>query len=116
MDEIVLEIYEQDQPMWLKFRAGDLDFARREVDWMRPAAELQRWLRAMIFPPMQHPVTQRKGEPLEIHRVGAVGPAVEAPPGCVVEVSEAGAWVACGEGSLLLREPADALRVGDRLE
>ncbi len=25
IDELVMEIYEQDQPMWLKFRAGDLD-------------------------------------------------------------------------------------------
>lgn len=25
IDEVVMEIYEQDQPMWLKFRAGDLD-------------------------------------------------------------------------------------------
>jgi methionyl-tRNA formyltransferase len=110
-------------------RAGDFDFAKREVDWARPAAELQRWLRAMIFPPFQHPETRASGRRLALTRVGgAAAPAEGAQPGCVVELSPSGARVACGDGSLWLRGLADperpalasealfaALRAGDRL-
>ena len=33
LDRIVFEIYEQDQPMWLKFRAGDLDIGQAPAEY-----------------------------------------------------------------------------------
>ena len=33
LDRIVLEIYQQDQPMWLKFRAGDLDVVQVPAEY-----------------------------------------------------------------------------------
>jgi len=100
-------------------RAGDFDFSQRCVDWSRPAAELQRWLRAMIFPPRQRPETRLGERGLTIERVGGeLGARAEAPPGTVLELSPEGARVACGAGSVLLRalsEPFSELCVGDRL-
>ena len=109
----------QDAAAAVYHRSGDFDFSQRSVDWSRPAAKLQRWLRAMIFPPRQHPETRLRGDTLEIRRVGpALAPAAEGPPGAVLELCSEGARVACGEGSVLLRElskPLDTLRAGDRL-
>jgi methionyl-tRNA formyltransferase len=100
-------------------RAGDFDFSRRGVDWSRPAVELQRWLRAMIFPPRQHPELRHGERILGVIRVGGeLGPPSEAPHGTVLELSSSGARVACGGGSILLRElsePLGTLREGDRL-
>jgi methionyl-tRNA formyltransferase len=109
-------------------RAGDFDFGSRRVDWSRPAGELQRWLRAMIFPPLQQPETRLGGRALRLTRVGALAEASLAPPGSVVEVSAAGARVACGDATLWIRGLADVerpelppeaavatLRVGERL-
>jgi methionyl-tRNA formyltransferase len=110
-------------------RAGDIDFRQRAVDWTRPAAELQRWLRAMIFPPLQLPETRWGGRKLVVTRVGGgVAPAADATPGGVVEVSPRGVRVACGDATLWIRGLADperpdlapqalaaSLRVGERL-
>jgi methionyl-tRNA formyltransferase len=109
-------------------RAGDFDFSRRGIDWSRPAAELQRWLRAMIFPPHQHPELSQDGRRLAVTRVGGELGARGGPSGSVLEVSSQGARVACGDGSLWIRGLADperpqlsseallaALRPGDRL-
>src|SRR5262249_5030407 len=66
-------------------RSGDLDFSRRRVDFAREAGELQRWLRAWIFPPFQLPETGLGGRRLAIARVGAdVGEARGAVPGTVL--------------------------------
>ena len=100
-------------------RMGDFSFSDRRVDWSRPAQELLRWIRAMIFPPMQLPETHLGGRSVEIRRVaGEVGARTVAPPGTVLAVADEGLRVACGDGSLLLRElsvPLDAVRAGDRL-
>jgi methionyl-tRNA formyltransferase len=110
-------------------RAGDFDFSRRRVDWSRPAAELQRWLRAMIFPPLQHPETTAAGRLLVITRVaGSPGPAASAPPGTVVGGSSDGLEVATADGTVRIRAMQDpaapdrtsadvmqAIAVGDRL-
>lgn len=107
-------------------RAGDIDFSQRRTDWRRPAPELQRWLRAMIFPPFQHPETRWRGRDLRIERVAAgVGAAVDAEPGRVVSRSGASVEVAAGGGTIRILSLGDdgsgsaplpeSLRVGDRL-
>jgi methionyl-tRNA formyltransferase len=110
-------------------RAGEFDFSRRQIDWGRPAVELQRWIRAMIFPPMQYPEARREGRPLCVSRVGgAVGPPVDAAAGEVVGKSAQGLDVAAAGGQIRIGamiDPADpaaasaeilaAIRVGDRL-
>lgn len=89
-------------------RSGDLDFSQRRVDFAREAQELQRWLRAMIFPPFQRPETGSAGRVLSIGRIGGqLGPAAGAAPGTVL-ASEAGALtVAARGGSLRLAELGD---------
>lgn len=69
-------------------RQGDFDFSQRRVDWSRPAAELHAWLRAMIFPPKQHPETSLGGRLLAITRISPeLGDARTAPSGTVVAAS-----------------------------
>ncbi len=106
-------------------RAGDFDFSQREVDWSQPAPVLHAWIRAMIFPPLQHPRTHGQGRPFEIGRlashIGAPDPA--AMPGTVVARDASGIGVAAGDGVLWIRalhdaDGNDALReiaVGERL-
>jgi methionyl-tRNA formyltransferase len=95
----------QDASVASYHRAGDFDFSRRAVDWTRPAAELQRWLRAMIFPPMQHPETTLGGRRLEIRRVGGVlGPVADVAPGTVVSAGADGIVVAAADGSVVVQE------------
>ena len=128
-DHLLATRLPQDAGAAIYHRAGDLDFSRRGVDWSQPAAALQRWLRAMIFPPHQHPEIRRAGRTLAVTRVGGeLEPAGAAPPGAVLEVSPRGARIACAEGSLWIRGLADperpdldpqelvaSLRVGDQL-
>jgi UDP-4-amino-4-deoxy-L-arabinose formyltransferase/UDP-glucuronic acid dehydrogenase (UDP-4-keto-hexauronic acid decarboxylating) len=91
-------------------RTGELDF-RARPDFARPAAELQRWLRAMIFPPLQLPETACAGRRLAIRRVGGkVGDAGGAPAGTVLACRDGGIEVAAGGGSLRLAELADPER------
>jgi methionyl-tRNA formyltransferase len=82
-------------------RKRDLDFSNVRVDWRRPAAELQRWLRAMIFPPLQRPAAVLRGRRLAITGVGpSLGEAVAAPPGAVVACRPAGIEVAAADRSI----------------
>jgi methionyl-tRNA formyltransferase len=110
-------------------KAGDFDFSQRRIDWTRPAAELQRWIRALIFPPMQHPEVTVGGRRLCVTRIGAdVGEASGAPAGEVVGRTGAGLDVAAYGGQIRIRAMADpaspaatseeilgSIRVGDRL-
>ena len=92
-------------------RKGDLDFSARRIDWSRPAPELQRWLRAMIFPPFQHPETELRGRRLLVTRVaGTVGGATAQAPGLVLGRSAGEVEVAAGGGTLRVRgllDPAE---------
>ncbi len=89
-------------------RQGDLDFSRRRVSWNRPAEQLQRWLRAMIFPPMQRPEFAVGDRRVEVVRVsGALGAPTSAPPGTVVAAGDQGLEVAAGDRTLWLCELAD---------
>jgi methionyl-tRNA formyltransferase len=106
-------------------RAGDFDFSAVRVPWSRPAAWLGCWLRALIFPPFQHPETRLGGRRLEIHRInGTPADAAREPPGTVVDVSPTGAQVTAGDRTLRVLEVVDPddptfdvtrLRPGDRL-
>jgi len=82
-------------------RQGDFDFSACAVDWNRPADELQRWLRAMIFPPFQFPETRLGDRRLRIERIaGNVGAAVDFPPGTVVDRSDGVLEVAAVGGTI----------------
>lgn len=110
-------------------RAGELDFARRDIHWDRPATELHRWMRAMIFPPLQYPETSLDSRQFAITRVaGPIRDAVTAPPGTVVDRSAAGLDVAAKDRSVRISgmievatpeasmdEIVDSIAVGDRL-
>jgi methionyl-tRNA formyltransferase len=111
-------------------RNGDFDFSRRGIDWTRPAEELQRWIRSMIFPPMQYPEVAIGGRTLCVARIGAgAGEPASAAAGEVVGKSAAGVDVAANGGRIRIRElidPASAtstsaeimhsIRIGDRLQ
>ena len=102
--------------------AGEFDFSLRRTEWSRPARELHRWLRAMIFPPLQHPETSWKGHVL---RIESVTPALEAahgvPPGTIVARRGRAAIVESEGGAIGVEisrcEDAAALslEVGERL-
>jgi methionyl-tRNA formyltransferase len=106
-------------------KQGDFDFSMRDVDWSRPARELHRWLRAMIFPPFQFPETRLPGHRLTIEAVaGELGPAVPMEPGSIVAKLQAGFEVAAKDGTIRAtavcgsdasaRAAIDTLDVGDR--
>jgi methionyl-tRNA formyltransferase len=95
-------------------RTGDFDFSTLRADWRRPAEELQRWLRALIFPPFQLPELRHAGRRLLLRRVGAgVGDARGAGPGTVLAREGAALEVAAAGGSLRLAELADPERPDD---
>jgi methionyl-tRNA formyltransferase len=92
-------------------RNGDFDFSARRIDWQRPALELHRWIRAMIFPPMQYPEIEVGGRRLSVARVdGAIGPPATVPPGTVVSRSGAGLDVAASDGVIRIRQLVDPAR------
>jgi methionyl-tRNA formyltransferase len=93
-------------------RHGDFDFSRRAIDWRRGAQELQRWLRALIFPPFQFPETRAGARRLAVTRVGGeIGPAGGA-PGSVLERAGEGVRVACADGSVTVAGLVDLERPG----
>ncbi len=111
-------------------RTGEFDFSKRRVDWNQPADALHRWVRAMIFPPMQYPEAATNGRLLSITRLaGALGDVTSAHPGVVVGRFRGGVEVAAADRSLRICgmiDPAapdasaehvlDSLAVGDQLE
>lgn len=119
----------QDSSVASYHRNGDFDFSQRRIDWKRPALELQRWIRAMIFPPMQYPEVFVHRRALAVSRVaGALGDAAHAPPGTVIARSPQGLDVVATDRSICIREMLDpsapasgaerimeSIRVGDRL-
>jgi methionyl-tRNA formyltransferase len=92
-------------------RTGDFDFAAPRADFARPAGELQRWLRALIFPPFQLPELRHAGRRLWIRRVGGrLGSQRGAAPGTVLAREDGAIEVAAAGGSLRLAELADPER------
>ena len=127
-DDLVRTRVAQDRSVASYHRKGDLEFSKPTVDWNRPAAELQRWIRAMIFPPMHYPQTSLGGRPRWITRVaGTLGDSGGAPAGSVVGRSPRGIDVATADRALQIlgltdrEEPDEAaddlpqtVAIGDR--
>ncbi len=89
--------------------SGALDFSRRTVTWNRPGADLHRWLRTIMFPPLQLPETHLAGSCYRIERVaGALGGPTSAPPGSVVSRSSEGIEVAAADRLVRITRLADA--------
>ncbi|MPZ87428.1 MAG: methionyl-tRNA formyltransferase [Nitriliruptorales bacterium] len=71
------------------------------LDWARPAADLERAVRA--FNPIPGAHTSLRGQRLKVHRA-ALADASPGEPGEVVDVWPEGPVVACGQGALRLVE------------
>ena len=80
--------------------AHKVDKAEAMVDWARPAAEIERRLRA--FDPFPGASTTLDGEPLKVWSARVV--AGDGPPGTVLGADTQGLTVACGEAALCLTE------------
>ena len=80
--------------------AAKLDKAEAELDWTRPASELERAVRA--FNPFPVAQTHLGGQVLRVRRARAVPAEANAAPGTVVASSPGGVDVATGEGVLRL--------------
>ena len=81
--------------------AAKLDKRESWLDWARPAAELERRIRA--FQPAPGCQTRSGGSGLKIHAaaLGAANCGVAA-PGTILALADAGIEVACGQGTLWL--------------
>ena len=80
--------------------AAKIDKHEALIDWSRPASVLARRIRA--FDPFPGAHTLRHGQPLKIWSAQALPQASHLAPGTVVQASEQGLDVACGEGVLRL--------------
>jgi methionyl-tRNA formyltransferase len=76
-----------------------------EIDWNKPAVEIERHIRAMTpWPGAYTSIPQRNATTtLKVHRARA-HEEIEGPPGAVVAVSANGILVATEEGGILLQE------------
>lgn len=103
----------QDEATAVYHRAGDFDFSIRRIDWARPATELHRWIRAMIFPPMQWPEARLDAATLRITLLdGAIGRAAPAAPGTILASSAKGIDVAATGGVIRITNAEDTTRPG----
>lgn len=81
--------------------ASKIGKAEAAIDWHRPAAEIERAVRA--FNPFPTALGHLGGVPLKIWRVGLLADQ-GGEPGTVLDVGPDGVVVACGEGALALLE------------
>ncbi|MCP5149387.1 MAG: methionyl-tRNA formyltransferase [Ectothiorhodospiraceae bacterium] len=83
------------------------------LDWLRPAVELERMVRAFDPWPVAHVATSDSAAGLRVWRAHACGAAGGAAPGTVVRADRDGILVACAVGGLLLTEvqPAGGRRM-----
>ncbi len=81
--------------------AHKLDKAEAKLDWMRPAEELARTVRA--FNPWPMAEAMIAGERLRLHAAVAMPAAHSAEPGTVLAAGRDGIDIACGEGMLRVR-------------
>ena len=82
--------------------APKLEKAEAELDWSRPAPELER--RVLAFNPYPVAQTRLNGQTLRVWRAWAEAEATAAPPGTVLREGAAGIAVATGAGVLRLTE------------
>ena len=80
--------------------AGKISKQEAAVDWHRPAAELDRQIRAFYPFPISH--TQLGGERLRIHAATAVKLPHSEAPGTIIKADANGILVTCGEYALCL--------------
>lgn len=80
--------------------AAKIDKQEALINWSLPASVLA--LRIRAFDPFPGSHTLRHGQPLKIWSAQALATASDAPAGTVVQASEQGLDVACGEGVLRL--------------
>lgn len=80
--------------------ARKIEKRETEIDWRRPAAEIERAVRALR--PTPGAAARLRGEPIKIWRAGVRGGAGGA--GTVLAANAEGVLVACGEGTLLATE------------
>ena len=78
--------------------AAKIDKHEALIDWSLPAGVLARRIRA--FDPFPGAHTVRQGQTLKLWSAQALATASDAPAGTVVQASELGLDVACGEGVL----------------
>jgi methionyl-tRNA formyltransferase len=81
--------------------ARKLDKAEAEIDWARPALEIERQVRA--FNPWPVAQTGYSGKVLRIWEASALPAAADGSPGQVLNGGRAGIEVATGDGLLLIR-------------
>jgi methionyl-tRNA formyltransferase len=97
----------QDPRIATYHRNGDFDFSRRDVDWTMEAARLQRWLRALVFPPFQFPLFMLGGRKLAITAVAGEVGATRAAPGSVLAADASALEIAAKGGSVRIRGCAE---------
>jgi len=81
---------------------GDFDFSKREVHWHQDARRLQRWLRALVFPPFQFPLFTLGGRRLAITAVAGEVRPCDATPGSVLAATAGALEIAARDGSVRL--------------
>jgi len=80
--------------------AHKLDKAEAQLDFSRPALQLERQVRA--FSPWPVAEAEIAGERLRIHRARALDASTAQPPGSVIAAGRDGLDIACGDGVLRL--------------
>lgn len=80
--------------------ARKIEKRETEIDWRRPASEIERAVRALR--PVPGAMARLRGETIKIWRAAVRGDAGDA--GTVLAADAAGVLVACGEGALLATE------------
>jgi len=111
--EILRDATPQAEQFATYHRQGKFDFSDRRIAWDRPANELHRWIRAMIFPPLQYPELVLNGKVWHVQRVGAKIDRCAASPGEVVLVSKDRVACAALGGMIEVRgvqDPSDSSR------
>ncbi len=98
----------QDPSVSSYHKYGEFDFSRRRIDWGRPVGELHRWLRSMIFPPLQYPEVVVNGRTMAVARIGPqIIDSSATRPGVVVAVSPGALDVTAKGGAIRICEVID---------
>lgn len=95
-DTLSAEAQQDDQATY----ASKLTKAEGELDWHRPATELDRQVRGLT--PWPGAYTRWRGETLKVQQARALDEAAQAQPGTLIRISDTGLDVACGRGVLRL--------------
>lgn len=88
------------------FSKGPPDAGR--LDWSRPAAEIERFVRAADYAPFVspwgHPQAELSGRRVGIAKVSLTGVSAKEPPGTVLDITGAGAAVAARDELVLVEQ------------